>query len=227
MSRTGASEAPSSQPPSDNAVTRDSQEVVDSEGSSSEESLEPDIAVARDGVEEGQPGADDNTSMNRMSRFRGMGWARFAIALALMFAAAAASYSSWQAQQAQHLEGVRAEALSAAQTRVPVLLSYQASRIDDDLTRAIEQTVGSFRDDYSQVLNEVVAPTAKERGISTQAEVTAAGVVSAETDRVTVLVFLTQTTTARGQRSTVSGSRVEVTMEPSGANWKISGLEPK
>lgn len=74
-----------------------------------------------------------------------------------------------------------------------------------------------------------MTPAAKERGISTRAEVTAAGIVSAtgHRRRVTVLVFLTQTTTAQGRRSTLSGSRVEVTMERSGADWKVASLNPK
>lgn len=169
----------------------------------------------------------DNTIASRPSRLHNAWWRRLALGVVLVLAIAAAGYATWGAHRAQQLEDARAEALSSAQTRIPALLSYQNSRLDDDLARAIEQTTGSFRDDYSKVLEGVVAPTAKERGISTQAEVTAAGVVSAKVDSVTVLVFLTQTTTARGQRPTVSGSRVEVLMKPDGADWKIAGLQPK
>ncbi len=41
-----------------------------------------------------------------------------------------------------------------------------------------------------------------------------------------MLVFLTQTTTAKGSGATVTGSRVEVTMEQTDDEWKIAGLEP-
>jgi len=41
-----------------------------------------------------------------------------------------------------------------------------------------------------------------------------------------VLVFLTQTTTAKGNRKSVSGSRVEVTLKRNGDDWKIAGLRP-
>lgn len=72
----------------------------------------------------------------------------------------------------------------------------------------------------------MVEPQARKREISTRTEVGAAGVVSGSRDRVVVLLFLTQTTTAGGSESSVAGSRVEVTMEPAGDEWKIAGLEP-
>jgi Mce-associated membrane protein len=160
-------------------------------------------------------------------RARGTWSRRVAMAAVLILLAAAAGFSTWGADRAQRVEDAREEALSAARTRVPALLSYQASTLDDDLSVAIEQTTGPFRDDYSEVLSTVVAPMAEERGISTQAEVAAAGVVTTDDDEVVVLVLLTQTTTARGQRPTTSGSRVEVTMTPDGPDWKIAGLQPK
>jgi len=54
----------------------------------------------------------------------------------------------------------------------------------------------------------------------------AAGVVSGDGDQVVVLLFLTQTTTAKGDRSSVSGSRVEVTLKRTGDDWKIAGPQP-
>lgn len=219
MSTTSASDAPSSR----SALTGTDEAEMD-------EMVEPvqPTEVADPSTEEGDDEATgDSASTPRSSRLHSKWWRRLALAVALALAAAAAGSSTWGAHRAQQLEDARYEALIAAQTRIPVLLSYQNSRLDDDLARAIEQTTGSFRDDYSKVLQGVVAPTAKERGISTQAEVTAAGVVSAKIERATILVFLTQTTTARGQRPTVSGSRVEVLMEPDGADWKIAGLQPK
>ena len=131
-----------------------------------------------------------------------------------------------QAHLAAATAEARADALAAAKTRVPALLSYDKASLDHDLDRAIDQTTGSFTDDYRTILTDVVKPTAARRGISTTALVSAAGVVSGDRDEVVVLVFLTQTTTARGDRSAVSGSRVKVTLKRSGNDWKIPGLKP-
>ncbi|RHW26321.1 hypothetical protein D0Z08_15320 [Nocardioides immobilis] len=149
------------------------------------------------------------------------------IALGLLVAALAlAAFTGLQAQRAAAASDAREDALKAAQTRVPDLLSYDKATLAEDLDRALDQTTGSFTDDYEQILTEVVEPTAHRRGISTKAVISAAGVVSGDRDEVVVLLFLTQTTTAKGDRSSVSGSRVEVTMERDGDEWKIAGLMP-
>jgi len=153
-----------------------------------------------------------------MTRFRVV-----ALSLALL---ALAVFTDLQAHLSAGTVDARTDALAAAKTRVPELLSYRSGTLDQDFDRALDQTTGSFTDDYRKILTDVVEPTAKRRGISTEASVSAAGVVSGDRDQVVVLVFLTQTTTAAGDRSSVSGSRVEVTLQRTGDDWKIAGLKP-
>jgi Mce-associated membrane protein len=152
------------------------------------------------------------------ARIAALGFTLVALALAI--------FAGVQAHLAAATSDARADALAAAKTRVPELLSYQHDSLDDDLDRALDQTTGSFTEDYKKVLTDVVEPTAERRGISTTASVSAAGVVSGDRDEVVVLVFLTQRTTVKGGRSSVTGSRVEVTMTRTGDTWKVSSLQP-
>lgn len=155
-----------------------------------------------------------------MSRNRTISLGVLLVVLALAVAA------TWQARLAVADADARSDALEAATSRVPDLLSYDNATLHDDLARAAAQTTGRFGADYRKILDDVVEPTATKRAISTRASVSAAGIVSGNREKVVVLVFLTQTTTARGNRSAVSGSRVEVTMERDGDTWKIAGLTP-
>lgn len=151
---------------------------------------------------------------------------RMIAAGAVLAALTVAVLTGLQAHLSVVAADARTDALAAAKTRVPALLSYQNATLDEDLDQALDQTTGSFTDEYRTILTEVVEPTAKRRGISTEASVSAAGVVSGDRDEVVVLLFLTQTTTARKGRSSVSGSRVEVTLKRDGDDWKIAGLKP-
>lgn len=151
---------------------------------------------------------------------------RLIAAVVLAVALAAAAFTGLQAHRASATADARADALAAAKTRVPELLGYENATLEDDLATAIDQTTGTFTDDYRTILTDVVTPTATERRISTSASVSAAGVVSGDRDEVVVLLFLTQSTTAAKAGTTVSGSRVEVTMARDGDTWKIAGLEP-
>lgn len=153
---------------------------------------------------------------------------RTAAAAAVLVALVAAVLCGVQAQRAGAVADARADALAAAEKRVPDLLSYDAATLEEDLRRARSQTTGAFTADYGRILDDVVAPQAKARSISTRAVVSAAGVVRGNRDEVVVLLFLTQTTTTGGgaDGTSVAGSRVEVTMRPADGGWKIGSLAP-
>lgn len=153
---------------------------------------------------------------------------RLAAAGLVVALTAFAGFVSVQAQREGTLGSARQGALEAATARVPDLLGYEHATLSEDLDRALDQTTGEFTDDYETILDEVVEPTATKRKISTTASVRAAGVAPGEhdRDRIVVLVFLTQTTTARNSGPTETGSRVEVTMDRVGDEWKIAGLKP-
>lgn len=147
-------------------------------------------------------------------------------AVVLLLAVGAAGFSGYHAHRADELADARTEALAAARERVPELLSYDDVTLEEDLADAVAQTTGDFASDYATILEDVVEPQARKRAISTRTEVGAAGVVSGAPDRVVVLLFLTQTTTTGKSGTSVAGSRVEVTMEHDGDEWKVAGLEP-
>ena len=130
-------------------------------------------------------------------------------------------------QHARDEASARQDALKAARTLVPVLLSYDRKSLAADLERARRTTTGKFRNDFDKLVTDVVRPTATARHVTTNAVVSSAGVVSSTPDRVTVLVFVTQTSTS-SERSTpaVTGSRVRVVMARTADHWLIAGLDP-
>lgn len=90
----------------------------------------------------------------------------------------------------------------------------------------MDQTTGTFSDDYAKLVNEVVRSTAKNRQISTKATISGAGVISQRGNDVLLVVFLTQRTTAPGATPSVTSSEVDVTMRRTGGTWKVSALSP-
>lgn len=152
---------------------------------------------------------------------------RWAIVALVVLALAAAVVFGVLADRSSDSARDRADALAAAKSRVPVLLSYDHRTLEADLARSKDQTTGRFRTDYTKLLDGPVAKAAIQKQISTKAALSGAGVVEATGSRVTVLVFLTQTTVAPGAEPSVSASRVEVTMKRDGNGWKVAGLAPR
>jgi Mce-associated membrane protein len=138
----------------------------------------------------------------------------------------AVSVLGWQYGQERRAESARAQALTAARKAAPVVLSYDYRHLDRDFTRARDRLTGHFRDEYAKTTASVVGPTAKKYHGVVKASVTAASVVSAAPDKVTVLLFVNQVT----QSTQVSGSRldlnrVRMTMSRTSDGWKVTAVD--
>ncbi|MET9817158.1 MULTISPECIES: hypothetical protein [unclassified Streptomyces] len=139
----------------------------------------------------------------------------------------------------QYLDGrqagqARQQALAAARTAAPVVLSYDYRHLERDFARARAQLTGKFAEEYRRTTKAVVGPTARKyHGVvkATVAEPAgggdpAASVVSASADRAVVLLFVNQVT-----RSTqVTGSRVDLnrvrmTLTRTSEGWKVSAVD--
>ncbi|MET9827982.1 hypothetical protein ABZ078_01440 [Streptomyces sp. NPDC006385] len=146
----------------------------------------------------------------------------------------AAAVLGRQYQDARRTETARTEALAAARTAAPTVLSYDYRHLDRDFARARTHLTGDFRDEYGKTTKTVVGPTAeKYRGV-VKATVAAPGaggapaasVVSASPDKVVVLLFVNQVT----ESTQVSGSRVDLNrvrmaMTHTDEGWKVSAVD--
>jgi len=144
----------------------------------------------------------------------------------LVAALVGASVLWWQDARGRRAESARGQALTAAREAAPVVLSYDYRHLDRDFTRARGRLTGHFREEYGKTTTSVVGPTARKYHGVVKASVTAASVVSAAPDRVTVLLFVNQVT----QSTQVSGSRldlnrVRMTMSRTSEGWKVSAVD--
>ena len=91
---------------------------------------------------------------------------------------------------------------------------------------AVDRLTGSFRQQYTQLVSDVVAPGAKQQHISAVATVPAAASVSATGNHAVVLVFVDQTTTIGNDGPPQTTSSVRVTLEKVHGRWLISQFDP-
>lgn len=146
-----------------------------------------------------------------------------AIALVL---AGAAGYLKWEFASRNDADTARKEAVDAARDSTVALLSYKPDTVEKDLGAARDRLTGNFLDAYTQLVNTVVIPGAKEKKISALATVPAAAPVSAKQDHAVVLLFVDQTVTVGADAPTQTTSSVRVTLDKVGDRWLISAFEP-
>ncbi|MDT5206006.1 MAG: Mce-associated rane protein, partial [Mycobacterium sp.] len=125
-------------------------------------------------------------------------WGRVLIAalpvLALLLALGV-GYLKWLDGTARESRAAAEESTRAAGDSTIAILSYKQETVDQDLKAAADRLAEPFRQQYTQLVTDVVAPGAKQQHISAVATVPAAASVWATGKQAVVLVFVDQTTT--------------------------------
>lgn len=146
-------------------------------------------------------------------------------ALALILALGA-GFLKWQDGTARSAQASSVESVRAASESTAAILSYRPDTVDTELPAAADRLTGEFRDQYTQLIDDVVIPGAKQQVISAVASVPAAAAVSASARHAVVLVLVDQTTTIGTGPPTKSTSSVRVTLDKVENRWLISQFEP-
>lgn len=136
-------------------------------------------------------------------------------------------YTIYENQQDKDLQANGQDALAAARKMVPNLLTYKADSVDQDFTQKFTMLTGKFKTEFQKLSSESIIPSAKERKIVTEAQVAESGLINHGDSKATALLFINQTTTSTDEPDPkLDGSRVKVSLEKSGDDWKISALTP-
>jgi Mce-associated membrane protein len=188
-------------------------DVLESQGASAEDAHTED--------------AEDVTAPARLRRIK---WSRvlaFGVlpALALVIAVGA-GFLKWQDAWVRGSRVAGIESVAVAKDSTIALLSYQADTVDKELKAARDRLTGSFKDSYTQLIQDVVIPGAKRQHISAVAVVPAASSVSATPKHAVALLFVDQTVTVGNDAPTETSSIVRVTMDKIGGQWLISAFDP-
>ena len=156
-------------------------------------------------------------------------WTRLLVvalpALALILALGV-GYLKWLDGTARESRAAAEQSVRAASDSTVAILSYKPETVDQDLKAAGDRLAEPFRQQYTQLVKDVVAPGAKQQHISAVATVPVAASVSATGKHAVVLVFVDQTTTIGNDAPSQSTSSVRVTLDKVDGRWLISQFDP-
>lgn len=193
--------------------TEDAERVAESEDASSDDAHTKD--------------AEDVTPPARWRRIK---WSRLlafgVLPLLAVVIAAGAGFLKWQDAWVRGSKVAGIESVAAAKDSTIALLSYQPDTVDKELKAARDRLTGSFKDSYTQLIQDVVIPGAKKQHISAVAVVPAAASVSATPNHAVALLFVDQTVAVGNDAPTGTSSIVRVTLDKTGGRWLISAFDP-
>lgn len=143
----------------------------------------------------------------------------------LVVAVAAAAVMGWQLRKQREIDEAGQQALAAAQQYAIVLTSVDAGNLDQNFSAVLNGATGQFKDMYSQSSSQLkqVLIDSKARA---QGKVIAAGIKSATTHKVEVMVFLDQSVTnSLNPQPRLDRNRIILTMEKIGGRWLASKVD--
>ncbi|OBJ70316.1 hypothetical protein A5653_21320 [Mycobacterium colombiense] len=121
----------------------------------------------------------------------------------------------------------REAATQAASAGTVKVLSYSSDTLEQDFNAASAMLTGDFLTYYRQFTSQVVAPTARQKRLTTTATVQRAGVQSLASNAATILAFVSQTTTSADQPApTTTSSSVSVGLAKVNGTWLINRFDP-
>jgi Mce-associated membrane protein len=128
------------------------------------------------------------------------------------------------------VEADRRAAVTAAAQDVPHILGYDYRHLTADISAAKALATGQFLSDYTATAAKVLASAPGIKAIVT-ATVSGQAVVQAQSDRVTLLLFVDQESVKqlKGQKTAttrIDPFRVQLTMSKVHGHWMVSDLEP-
>lgn len=170
--------------------------------------------------------ADDEGPTKERAR---IGWARLLVAALpalVLILALGVGYLKWLDGKERESRIAAEQSVKAASESTIAILSYKPETVDQDLRAAADRLTADFRQQYTQLVTDVVAPGAKQQHITAVATVPAAASVIATGKQAVVLVFVDQTTTIGNDPPTQSTSSVRVTLDKIDGKWLISQFDP-
>jgi Mce-associated membrane protein len=172
---------------------------------------------------------EDDTAEAPVERSNRFSWTRLLVAVLPVLAlilALGVGYLKWLDGTARESRAAAEQSIRAASDSTIAILSYKPETVDRDLKAAADRLAEPFRQQYTQLVNDVVAPGAKQQHITAVATVPAAASVSATGKHAVVLVFVDQITTIGNDAPTQSTSSVRVNLEKVDGRWLISQFDP-
>jgi Mce-associated membrane protein len=133
--------------------------------------------------------------------------------------AGAAWYDNHRAQQRE--SAVR-DSIATATTAAQAIFSYDYRSFDTSVANGRTFVTGAFAKEYAQTTSSLKAAASKDQAI-VRAQVSAAGVITADPNRVELLLYLNQyrrNVNIVGEK--VDQNRVTLTMVRVGRDWRVS-----
>ena len=155
--------------------------------------------------------------------------ARLAAALVVVAIVALGGISGslyWDRIELRADQATRAELGPLAADQIPKVFGYDYQTVERSLTDAYALLTPDYRREFEDRATKDIIPQARQRQVVSQASVVGVGVLDAQRDSGSVMVYMNRTVTDKAQQPAYDGSRLRVDYRKVDGKWLISYITP-
>ena len=113
-----------------------------------------------------------------------------------------------------------------AEQQIPKVFGYDYQTVERSLNEVYPLLTPDYREEFESRATEDIIPQARERQLVSQAHVVGAGVMTAQRDSASVMVFMNRTVTDKSKEPVYDGSRLRVDYQRIDGKWLIGYITP-
>lgn len=140
--------------------------------------------------------------------------------------AAAGGWFYWDRVETRGEQAARATLPKLAKDDIPRVFAYDFQTVERSLSEAFPLLTPAYRREFERSVNAQIIPEAKKREVVVQANVVGVGVMAAQRDSASVMVYMNRTVTDKSKQPVYDGSRLRVDYQQIGGKWLINFITP-
>ena len=147
-------------------------------------------------------------------------------AIGFVAAAGAGGWLYWDRTELRGEQTTRDELAPLAAQQIPQVFGYDYQTVERSLNNVYPMLTPDYRQEFQDRANKDIIPQARERQLVSQANVVGVGVLSAQRNSASLMVFMNRTVTDKSKTPIYDGSRLRVDYQKIDGKWLIKYITP-
>lgn len=148
------------------------------------------------------------------------------LALGLVALGAVGGRLYWSGVELRGEQTARAELAPLAQQQIPRVFGYDYQTVERSLNEIYPLLTPAYRKEFEDRATKDIIPQARDRQLVSQANVVGVGVLEAQRNSASVMVYMNRTVTDKSRQPVYDGSRLRVDYQKVDGKWLINYITP-
>jgi Mce-associated membrane protein len=162
----------------------------------------------------------------RRSLAKLLGALTIVLAVGFVVAAGIGGWMYWDRVELRGEQVTRDELAPLAAQQIPRVFGYDYQTVERSLNEVYPLLTPDYRHEFEDRANKDIIPQARERQLVSQANVVGVGVLSAQRNSASVMVYMNRTVTDKSKTPIYDGSRLRVDYQKIDGKWLIKYITP-